>query len=50
MEEKKSGNAYQNISKKRLKMNLFSDMNSERCKYVFNSFDLYQTIDVDKGK
>lgn len=31
-------------------MNLFSEINNKRSKFVFNSFDLYQTIDVDKGK
>lgn len=36
--------------KKRLEMNFFSDMDSERCEHSFNSFDLCQMIDVDKGK
>lgn len=36
------------IQSKKVKMNLFSDMNSERYKYIFNSFDLYQMIDVNK--
>lgn len=31
-------------------MNLFSDMNSERCEYVLNTSDLYKMIDVDKAK
>lgn len=32
------------------KLIFFLPMNSERCKYIFNTFDLYQMIDVDKGK
>lgn len=32
----------------RVKMNLFADMSSERYKHILNSFDLYQTIDVNK--
>lgn len=31
-------------------MDFFSDMDSERCEHSFNSFDLCQMIDVDKGK
>lgn len=36
------------IQARKVKINLFSDMNSERYKYIFNSFDLYQMIDVNK--
>lgn len=32
------------------KLIFFLPMNSERCKYIFNTSDLYQMIDVDKGK
>lgn len=41
----------QKCERERVKMNLFSDRNSERRrKYVFHSFDLYQRIDAAKAK
>jgi len=37
-------------NKKKSRNEFFSDMDSERCEHSFNSFDLCQMIDVDKGK
>lgn len=33
-----------------VEIHFFLPMNSERCKYILNTFDLYQTTDADKGK